>query len=46
MLSNQGILVSRCDVAQCAEGVKQDKQRALYWYTKTAEQGNAIAQKI
>ena len=44
-LSNQGILVSRCDVAQCAEGVKQNKQRVV-WYAKVAEQGNALHKKI
>ena len=44
-LSNQGIIVSRRDVAQCVEVVKQDKQKAVYWYTKTGEQGNVIAQK-
>ena len=43
MFQNQNIMVSRCDMTQCAEGVKQNKQRVVYWYTKAAEQGNTIS---
>ena len=28
------------------DGVEQDKQKAFYWYTKAAEQDNALHKKI
>ena len=28
------------------EGTEQDKQKAFYWYTKAAEQDNALHKKI
>ena len=45
-LSNQGIIVSRRDVAQCAEVVKQDKQRAVYWYKKRRSKATSLHKKI
>ena len=26
------------------EGIEQDKQKSFYWYSRAAEQGNAVAQ--